>query len=425
MHCTFSHRVFTAALSLTVCLLMSGLNARVARAFDAELSWSPMAGMGGYKVYIRQGAQPYGAGIDVGAITPDPDGIVRYTTTGLPMDTMNYFAVTCYDASGVESGLSNELSLMMSLTPTPTLAAGSTSTPTATTPAGTPAPSATRTSTPVPSVTPTVTPTATSTPSGAVACGNTTFSTGADIGNADVVGGPSCVTGSSSTGYSVLSCVARVGTFTAGHIKCAIYADNNTKLCESASVTPAANAWNTIDLSSAHCGTLPPSTRYWITVNTDDNTLQWLTQETTACTSAIYPTCPNCGRWQVGQTYPSFPNSWSATAGSCQFSFYMNLQPNGTAPTTLTATSTATQTPTARTPIAQFTATRTLTPTTPTSTRTAISTVAGTSALTRTPSATPTATPSPTARPTSAWGWRQPRTPLVSRPSWGSSSRPT
>ena len=44
-------------------------------------------------------------------------------------------------------------------------------------------------------------------------------------------------------------------------------------------ITPLANAWNTIDLSSANCGTLAPNTRYWITFDTDTDTLQRLTSQ--------------------------------------------------------------------------------------------------------------------------------------------------
>jgi hypothetical protein len=126
----------------------------------------------------------------------------------------------------------------------------------------------------------------------------------------------------------VLNCVARVGTFQSAHIKCAIYDDSGHKRCEApSSITPLANAWNTIDLSSANCGTLAPNTRYWITFNTDTDTLQWLTNEASPCTSAPYPTCANCSKYRPGQAFPGFPEPWNPITANCQFSYYMNLQP--------------------------------------------------------------------------------------------------
>jgi len=106
-----------------------------AAAFDALVGWSPVQNAAGYRLYLRQSGQTYGAGVDVGLIQADAGGVVRYTARGLPIGVINYFAVTAYDASARESGLSNELSLLVTATPgptsTPPVTATSSLTPTA------------------------------------------------------------------------------------------------------------------------------------------------------------------------------------------------------------------------------------------------------------------------------------------------------
>ena len=75
----------------------------------AGLSWDPVisANLSGYRVYygIASGSyvQPAGQGIDVGNAT-------TYAVIGLNSGTRYYFATTAYDASGVESSYSNEVS---------------------------------------------------------------------------------------------------------------------------------------------------------------------------------------------------------------------------------------------------------------------------------------------------------------------------
>jgi hypothetical protein len=135
---------------------------RPAAAFDATVAWSPVSGTAGYKVYVRQGTSSYGAATDVGAKLPDPDGIVRYVTTGLPVNQVNYFVVTSYDGAGTESSYSNELSLLVTPTSTPTLTPSSTAT--SPPPTSTPTQAATRTATSVPTATQTSTSAATQTP---------------------------------------------------------------------------------------------------------------------------------------------------------------------------------------------------------------------------------------------------------------------
>lgn len=106
--------------------------ASTAVAYNASLAWSPVAGAAGYNVYVRQANQPYGAGTDVGPKAPDSDGVVRSVVSGLLFNVTNYFAVTSYNASRVESALSDELSLLVSATATPTPAVVFTPSPTLT-----------------------------------------------------------------------------------------------------------------------------------------------------------------------------------------------------------------------------------------------------------------------------------------------------
>jgi hypothetical protein len=84
-----------------------------AEASDVRLAWLPVSGAAGYRTYLRQAAQPYGPGSDVGYIPADADGIVRCVVHGVAPGVANYFSVTSYDADGVESPRSNELVLMV------------------------------------------------------------------------------------------------------------------------------------------------------------------------------------------------------------------------------------------------------------------------------------------------------------------------
>ncbi|HUI26226.1 MAG TPA: hypothetical protein VL403_09100, partial [Candidatus Kryptonia bacterium] len=164
------HFLRTIAQTLGATMLLI-VGARAVLAYNAQLAWSTVSGAAGYKVYVRASGQSYGAPTDVGLIAPDTDGLVRSVATGLAAGT-SYFAVTSYNASGAESTLSNELSLVIADTPVPTsTGAGGGSTPTATAtntltlqPSATPTPTATI-SNPTATLTqaPTVTATATTT----------------------------------------------------------------------------------------------------------------------------------------------------------------------------------------------------------------------------------------------------------------------
>jgi len=71
----------------------------------AQLSWDPSIStdVAGYKVYVGTASGNYSSSISVGIVT-------SYTVTNLGVGNTYYFAVTDYDSSGLESGLSNEVS---------------------------------------------------------------------------------------------------------------------------------------------------------------------------------------------------------------------------------------------------------------------------------------------------------------------------
>jgi hypothetical protein len=87
-------RLILAALLLTVS----------AWAADVSLAWDPVASerVAGYKVYVGLAPRTYQAPIVVGNQT-------AYTVDGLLPGATWYFAVTAFDASGIESDYSNEV----------------------------------------------------------------------------------------------------------------------------------------------------------------------------------------------------------------------------------------------------------------------------------------------------------------------------
>jgi hypothetical protein len=81
--------------------------ASAASAIDVRLAWLPAAGAAGYRVYTREASQPYDQWTDVGPGTAEA-GIVR-TVIRVDLEVATYFAMTSYDAEGVETPFSNEL----------------------------------------------------------------------------------------------------------------------------------------------------------------------------------------------------------------------------------------------------------------------------------------------------------------------------
>ncbi len=95
-------------LATLIAILFSSVDAT---AYTGRLAWSPVAGATGYMIYVGKGANPYGAGVNVGARAPDADGRVRYALANLDMEVTNHFVVVSYNGAGTESVHSNELQL--------------------------------------------------------------------------------------------------------------------------------------------------------------------------------------------------------------------------------------------------------------------------------------------------------------------------
>jgi hypothetical protein len=100
--------LFRAALPVCFAAL---LLAPPAAAYQAQVAWQPVTGAQGYRLYVRQDLQEYGAGVDVGVPAPDANGTLHFTLGPLSDATTNFFVVTSYDASGAESAPSNELAI--------------------------------------------------------------------------------------------------------------------------------------------------------------------------------------------------------------------------------------------------------------------------------------------------------------------------
>ena len=81
-------------------------------AYDAVVSWTPVAGAAGYRLYAYTDEDHLtGHATDVGAAQPDVDGLIRYVVKGLPVASASFFAVTAYGEGGAESEMSNALVL--------------------------------------------------------------------------------------------------------------------------------------------------------------------------------------------------------------------------------------------------------------------------------------------------------------------------
>jgi hypothetical protein len=113
----------TIALAVSLCLWTGTV-----WAYDASLVWRSVPEARGYDVYVSQTGEP-DTGTDVGAPTSDADGHIRYVVHDLPLDATTSFWVACYNAKGIESALSNELSLTMGTAPAVTPSRTPTATP--------------------------------------------------------------------------------------------------------------------------------------------------------------------------------------------------------------------------------------------------------------------------------------------------------
>jgi len=107
-----SRVAYLALLFVTMLAATLHFGAHTAQAAQVTMSWAapttnadgtPATGLSGYKVYIGSSSRNYQQRIDVGNVT-------SYTNSSLSDGSTYYFAVTAYNASGVESAYSSELS---------------------------------------------------------------------------------------------------------------------------------------------------------------------------------------------------------------------------------------------------------------------------------------------------------------------------
>jgi fibronectin type 3 domain-containing protein len=100
--------LLTASIILLAISLSNGCFAA-----DVPLQWdaSVTPTVTGYKVYVGTASGVYGTPITIGNVT-------AYTVTGLANGTY-YFSVTAFDATGVESVYSNEVTETISVKPDP------------------------------------------------------------------------------------------------------------------------------------------------------------------------------------------------------------------------------------------------------------------------------------------------------------------
>ena len=91
----FSLRLLACSVSLITMPVLAGNS--------IPLTWNPSAGPGvaGYKIYYGGLSHVYTNSVNVGNVT-------TATISGLAPNTPYFFSATSYDASGVESGFSNE-----------------------------------------------------------------------------------------------------------------------------------------------------------------------------------------------------------------------------------------------------------------------------------------------------------------------------
>lgn len=99
-------------LSLGGCIVLASLSP--ASAFDASVSWSRVTNATGYKVYVRYDGLSSVVTSDATGVHPSTTS-VTITVSNLPLGPNIFFSVASLDASGTESGKSNELLITYAL----------------------------------------------------------------------------------------------------------------------------------------------------------------------------------------------------------------------------------------------------------------------------------------------------------------------
>ncbi len=109
----YIYGTFCLLLGLAIFALQNSMKSRLQRPGEAFLQWDAgSSSISGYRIYYGQQShqyeQPKGGGVDVG-LTETP-GHPNYTVKNLKSGQTYYFAVTTYDAAGIESNYSEEVS---------------------------------------------------------------------------------------------------------------------------------------------------------------------------------------------------------------------------------------------------------------------------------------------------------------------------
>lgn len=114
MSCLASFLSHRRRLLLSILLLAAGV--RPAQAADVHLQWDPNAepDLAGYVVLVGTASGVYTQSIEVGPATP------HAAVSGLPEGAIYFFAVRAINTGGLQSGLSNEVSVTLGTIPGPT-----------------------------------------------------------------------------------------------------------------------------------------------------------------------------------------------------------------------------------------------------------------------------------------------------------------
>ena len=100
---------FSRSIVLLLFGILTGLTTQAGPSVTLAWSASPVASVIGYRLYQGQASQNYNTVTDAG-------GMTNLTITGLVPGRTYYFSVTAYEADGIESAFSTEISYTVPLT---------------------------------------------------------------------------------------------------------------------------------------------------------------------------------------------------------------------------------------------------------------------------------------------------------------------
>lgn len=105
----FGAAFLTRPLGLAVILVL--VAASGADAYRVRLAWRPVSGAAGYRLHAKQNGYPDFVAVEIGSPAADANGVLRFEHGGLLVESTNTFALVTYNAAGIESPRSNELSI--------------------------------------------------------------------------------------------------------------------------------------------------------------------------------------------------------------------------------------------------------------------------------------------------------------------------